>query len=211
MGQGAERIMMTLCAGDDVAIASGSLQSTLDRKTVIGNWTWDLEEALLRADPLVALMFGVDPVEAASGAPVSLFIAGIHPDDRARLDDIVQWACRHGTAYVAEYRVRSADGTERWVLARGNFEFDAEGVPVLCHGIIVDISAIRDDAEEVPVGSSRAPRDPLERAAEHCIAARLEFDELPDSNLRQLIAPVLVEIGRRLARRLDLRHVLDRH
>lgn len=211
MGQGAERIMRPFLAGDDVAAASGTLQSTLDRRTVIGNWTWDLEEALLQADPLVALMFGVDPVQAASGAPVSLFVAGIHPDDRIRLDDIVQWACRHGTAYVAEYRVRSADGTERWVLARGNFELDGESVPVLCHGIIVDITAIRDDPDEAPAATLHAPRDPLDRAAEHCIAARREFDELPDSHLRQLRAPVLAELGRRLARRLDPRHLLEGH
>lgn len=211
MSRGAERIMMPYLAHDDLALANGSLQSTLDRRTVIGSWTWDLEEARLQADPLVALMFGVDPVLAASGAPVSSFVSGIHPDDRDRLDDIVQWACRHGAAYIAEYRVRSADGTERWVLARGNFEFDAKGMAMLCHGIIVDVTAIRDDGEEAPVNPLIAARDPLERAAEHCIAAWREVDDLPDRGLRRLIAPVLAELGRRLARRLDLRHVVERH
>lgn len=43
----------------------------------------------------------------------------IHPDDRARYDDVRTAAERAGEPFELEYRLRRADGRHRWVLDRG--------------------------------------------------------------------------------------------
>ncbi len=49
----------------------------------LGWWDWDIPADRLYAGEHFARMYGVDPAEAAEGAPLAAFVDGIHPDDRA--------------------------------------------------------------------------------------------------------------------------------
>ena len=92
----------------------------------------------------------------------------------------------------------SADGVVRCVLARGRFELDASGRP--SRGIIIDIRPSRM-SDHAYVRSERAvPGSPLERAAEHCIAAHRAMKDLEDPKLNLLSAMLLLEVGRKLAK-----------
>ena len=104
----------------------------------IGTFDWDVPGDRLYLDARFAQLFSVEPELAASGAPLSEFVASIHPDDRAAVSDKVQQACKTGE-YAAEYRVLQPDGSVRWVFARGRCHQDAAGNPTRFLGVIVDV------------------------------------------------------------------------
>ncbi|GAB2959244.1 hypothetical protein GCM10027048_28220 [Hymenobacter coalescens] len=85
-------------------------------------------------------------------APVdyNVFLAGLHPDDRAATDTVVQQALdpRGLGEYDIEYRTVAPDGQVRWVRATGRAYFDAARTQAVRFvGTITDISAAkrRDD------------------------------------------------------------------
>jgi light-regulated signal transduction histidine kinase (bacteriophytochrome) len=72
-----------------------------------------------------------------------VFLAGLHTDDRARVDGIIQNLLKQvsGDEYDTEYRtIGLQDGKERWVAARGRMFFDETGRAVRFVGTTLDIS-----------------------------------------------------------------------
>lgn len=110
-------------------------------------WRWNIGEDLVITDRNFAHLFGVDPEAAAAGLPIESFVNAIHPDDRPRITVAIQAAIATGEDYSAEYRIRNAEGEERWVIARGRVEYDTNGNPIAFPGAIADISD-RKYAEE---------------------------------------------------------------
>jgi hypothetical protein len=177
-----------------------ALQHALDAVEVAGTWDWDIVSDLVTADTFVALLFNVDPEEAAAGLPLSAFVAGIHPDDQEHVHTLILRSIEEDSPFVAEYRVRSADGVTRWVLDRGYTLRDDAGRPVRGRGIIVDITWSRTGRLTLPTGERAAHMPPLEQAAEHLLAARQALAQLPEPDLKARADALLMELGRRLAR-----------
>ncbi|WP_201220896.1 EAL domain-containing protein [Halochromatium roseum] len=84
-----------------------------------------------------------------AGEPPSYagFMARIHPEDRARVQLLVERSLQTRQDYAAEYRLRWDDGSEHWISALGRVYCDAEGEPTHLAGITQDISA-RKQAEQ---------------------------------------------------------------
>jgi hypothetical protein len=176
------------------------LQDAIDASDVIGRWDWDIPNDLLYADATVALLFSVDPTVAQAGVPLSLFLEGIHPDDRAETAAVIARSAKAGRSYVQEYRVRSADGAMRWVLARGLIELDETGTPRRGTGLLIDITQNRADAAVHPTRMLSPSEHPLEEAAEHCLAARYAIQKLSEPLLQNMTDMLLLELGRRLSK-----------
>ncbi|QGY02323.1 PAS domain-containing protein [Methylobacterium mesophilicum SR1.6/6] len=178
-----------------------TFQHALDALDVIGRWAWDAATDRVRSDAFVALLFNLLPEEAEDGVPLSSFVDGIHADDRDRVLALVRRSAQEGSTYLTEYRVNSIDGRTRWVLARGRFTSDADGRPLVGSGILVDISRMRmsegtfNEAESVPEEA------PLDRAADHAIAAQQSIAEMSDPALKVLADALLIALGRKLAQR----------
>ena len=130
---------------------------------VIATWTWDIPSDRVIADQTLARLFSVSPEDAAGG-PIASYMKAIHSEDRDRVSGIIEHAIRSGTRYEAEYRLLQPDGTSRWVVARGQPEYDAAGNPQRLSGVIVDITE-----------RHRAEAERLELAARSASQARL-FD-----------------------------------
>ena len=64
---------------------------------------------------------------AATLATLDAVFAAIHPDDRERVSDDLQAARISPRGYRSEFRIVLADGSERWLAGRGNFETGPEG------------------------------------------------------------------------------------
>jgi hypothetical protein len=147
----------------------------------------------------VALLFNVDPEEAAAGLPLSAYIEGIHPDDRELVHSLIRRCIDEDTPFVAEYRVRSADDVTRWVLDRGYIIRDAEDRPMRGRGIIVDITWSRTGKLTAATGEPAASLPPIEQAAEHLLAAQQALAQLQEPDLKARADALLMDVGRRLA------------
>jgi PAS domain S-box-containing protein len=105
----------------------------------VGAYDWDIVTDRVVADARFAEMYGVDPVMAARGEPISAFLEAIHPDDRPATRASIEAAMASRGEFEMEYRVTAA-GRERWLLATGQVYADATGTPTRFTGVAVDIT-----------------------------------------------------------------------
>ena len=76
------------------------------------------------------------------------FYRRVHPEDRALVGKAVADARQNREPFIAEFRVLRLDGTVRWITARGQFYYGANGEAVRMLGMAVDITE-RKQAEQV--------------------------------------------------------------
>jgi hypothetical protein len=175
----------------------------------VGTWEYAVPADRVRFDEVMAALFGLDAEDGKHGLPLQRFVEAVHPEDVGLFERKVARVLAHGGLYVLEYRTCPTPGALHWVLARGRFEADATGRIVSGRGICVDITENRCD--EGTAGRALflgAPGEaaPLDRAAEHAIAARKAIDEVADREgrtLRQAADALLWALGRCLARRVS--------
>lgn len=193
--------------GSGAAKASrDALQSIIEGSDIIGRWDWDIPNDRIYADAVVALLFDVDPAVAAAGAPLDVFLESVHPEDIDGTARQIAASAAAGCSYVQEYRVLSADGILRSVLARGLIERDAAGTPFRGSGLLIDMTETRRHATAPDGTPLRPAAHPIERAAEHCIALRSAVYEQPELLLRQMTDMLLLELGYALAK-MSERHL----
>ncbi len=84
---------------------------------------------------------------------------GIHPDDLPVVQAVWQEAMAHHRPYEVEARTRARadDGGERWLLARGIFDQDADGRAVSACGVLLDVTE-RHRAQEAARHAQEARR-----------------------------------------------------
>src|SRR4051812_17080884 len=177
-----------------------AFQVALDALDVIGRWEWDAATDRASSDAFVALLFNLDPKEAEIGVPLAAYQAAMHADDRDRVRTLIERSVQDGSPYITEYRVISVDGRTRWVLARGRFTSDHLGRPVGGSGILVDITPMRMSEGTFDEVEAYSDGTPLERAADHAIAAQYAIMEMQDPELKLHADALLMSLGRKLAR-----------
>lgn len=92
----------------------------------LGWWQYDPASGLVEHDARYAEIYGLD---GTGPRPVDEVSALLHPDDAPRLWAAVQAAVdpAQPAAYAVEYRIHRADGTVRWLEARGIASFAGAG------------------------------------------------------------------------------------
>ncbi|MBC7368943.1 MAG: PAS domain S-box protein [Undibacterium sp.] len=93
---------------------------------------------------------------------VSQMLRLVHPDDLPRLREDVRRSARTLEPLQQEYRVRYADGTERWLLSNSVPSREADG-SVLWHGFVTDVTE-RKNTEAALRGSEERFRNAFEFA-----------------------------------------------
>jgi signal transduction histidine kinase len=112
----------------------------------LATWDWDLTSGEISSTDWERWRDGAPPEQHRSTYPE--FLAGLHPADRAGVDQVVNAVLGGGgDDYAAEYRVMQPDGTVRWKLALGRVERDGDRRAVRLHGVELDITD-RKEAEE---------------------------------------------------------------
>ena len=123
-----------------LAESQDQLELALAGSRSIGAWDWNLHTDQVFADESFARAYGVDPGAAKAGAPIADFFAGIHRDDLDRIKKQVDLAVQTGETYREEYRLVTAGGKVRWLLAEGRCHRGADGTPAHFRGIAFDIT-----------------------------------------------------------------------
>ncbi|MCX4216399.1 PAS domain-containing protein [Pseudomonas sp. MCal1] len=115
------------------------LQLALAATDAVGTWDWDIGEDRFIADAHFAQLHGVDPALAGQ-LPISEYLHGVHPEDRALIARSIKHCITHGTEYAEEYRLLQANGELRWVFARGRCYKDHHGRPMRFLGAALDLT-----------------------------------------------------------------------
>ncbi|PTR24303.1 MULTISPECIES: PAS domain-containing protein [unclassified Pseudomonas] len=115
------------------------LQLALAATDAVGTWDWDISEDRFIADANFAQLHGIDPA-MASQLPISEYLQGVHPQDRALIARSIKHCITHGTEYAEEYRLLQTDGQMRWVFARGRCYKDHHGRPMRFLGAALDLT-----------------------------------------------------------------------
>lgn len=111
----------------------------------LGVWDWDLQRNELFWDDRMYDLYGMRR-EDFTGA-YEAWLQGVHPDDRARCDEVSRLARNGDLEYDTEFRVVWPDGSVHWLEAHGQIVRDADGTPSRMTGVNFDISK-RKQAEE---------------------------------------------------------------
>ena len=149
---------------DEQAISEGEQRLRIAKDAAkLGIYQYDVATGTILWDARVRQLWGVGP-----DVPITLdtFFSGLHPEDRARTQVLLERALdpAGNGEYYAEYRVIShADGSERWVAATGHMFFE-NGRAVHMIGTGQDISerkraeaALRESEERFRNMADTAP------------------------------------------------------
>ncbi|MCU1752056.1 PAS domain-containing protein [Pseudomonas sp. 6D_7.1_Bac1] len=115
------------------------LQLALAATDAVGTWDWDINEDRFIADAHFAQLHSVDPA-LASQLPITEYLSGVHPEDRAMVTRSIKQCISHGGEYAEEYRLLQASGEVRWVFARGRCYKDHHGRPLRFLGAALDLT-----------------------------------------------------------------------
>lgn len=167
---------------DQRRTAEGELAASEDRLRLateaadIGTWDFDPNSGTLRWDARCKALFGLPPDAKVNYA--DSFLAGLHPDDRERVDGAVQAALQPDGPgnYDVEFRaVGITDRHERWLGARGKAVFE-QGRAVRFIGTLIDLSARKVAETELRT---------LNERLEERVAEEIERRSVAEDALRQ--------------------------
>jgi two-component system CheB/CheR fusion protein len=122
-------------------LATARLESTL-AAAEIGTWFWDIVKNDFTADRNLTALYGLD--ERALNGPPDLHYRHIHPDDLLAVQKSERDALNSGVFASTEFRVKLANGTEKWMARRGKVQMDEKGKAVFMSGLLIDITAQRE-------------------------------------------------------------------
>ena len=107
----------------------------------IGVWDYDIVNNILLWDVRMLALNGIERMDF--GDVYDAWLAGVHPDDRAREDAKIQMAIRGEKEYDTEFRVQWPDGSIRHIRALAAVQRDNSGKPERMIGTNWDITELR--------------------------------------------------------------------
>lgn len=122
-------------------LATARLESTL-AAAEIGTWLWDVVKNDFSADRNLTALYGLEE-RALNGSP-ELHYRHIHVEDLQAVKKSERDALRTGVFASTEFRVKLADGTEKWMARRGRVQLDEHGKAVFMSGLLIDITAQKE-------------------------------------------------------------------
>ncbi|WP_159013766.1 ATP-binding protein [Acidisoma sp. S159] len=115
----------------------------------LGNWRWDVAADHFDGSERCRAMLEMEQSRAAASVEGwQAALAAVHPDDRSALDEAVQRCLTESGNLSTEFRIRSKDGSQRWIRAIGRILDGGNERSRSLQGILDDIT-----------GSKRAETD----------------------------------------------------
>ena len=113
----------------------------------LGSYDWDPVSGFIHWSDEHFRLWGLTPGSVPPSYAV--FVAGLHPEDRNRVEDLLQKALRGECSYNCEHRVIWPDGSIRHIHGRGTVTFDSIKNPQRMFGTVIDITESKRAQEEL--------------------------------------------------------------
>ena len=138
-----------------------------------GLWTLDPDTGQIWATEELYDLLGLPHVNTFD---LERFLAVVHPDDRARVRQVIHDAMVSVNESSTEYRVVLGDGNVRWIAARGRPQGGDDGQPARLMGVSIDITKFKLLESEL-----KAVRDRLQAESDYLrkeVRVSGKFDEI---------------------------------
>ena len=129
----------------------------------IGTWSWDLASDVHTWSEEVYRIYGRDP--ALPPAVYPELMRYFTPESWSQLASAVEAAVANGTSFECDAEVVRPNGTQRWIIARGQTRRDADGHITGLFGTVQDITA-RKQAEAALAASAELARSIMDSVSE---------------------------------------------
>jgi PAS domain S-box-containing protein len=120
----------------------------------IGTFERDVRTGAVISTTELDLMYGLLP-GSFDKTPISFFENLLHPDDRAKVTELVACALKTGQPTKGEWRVIWPDGSVHWIAGRWQVLMDQNGEPSRMVGVNLDVTE-RKIAEQALLDVNRA-------------------------------------------------------
>ena len=148
-------------AETELGITYDRLRHAVEAGKCVG-WDWDVKTGRDRWFGDLQTMFGIQ--SDTHHGHIEEFRRRIYPEDQELAWKAVADARQNREPFIAEFRVVRLDGTVRWITARGQFYYGANGDAVRMLGMAVDITerklaeqVLREGEERFRVVANTAP------------------------------------------------------
>src|SRR5262249_1380819 len=113
----------------------------------IGTFEWNIQTGVNTWTRELEAMYGLPP--GGFGRTQTAFEILVHPDDRARVIELDNWALKTGQPATGEWRVVWADGSIHWIAGRWQVFMNESGEPFRMVGINIDITDRKQSEQEL--------------------------------------------------------------
>jgi PAS domain S-box-containing protein len=193
-------------AADDLRRESERLAEA-QALTHIGSWSWEFGRPDVTWSDELYRIFGHEPGSVA--VSYDLFLASVHPDDRALVGETIAAAVEGRHAFRVEHRIVLPDGRERLVEGRGHVVAEANGKQRMV-GTVQDVTSQRQVEtlrNDILSTVSHELRTPLTSVMGAAVTLQARADSLPASTSRALLDQLVqqaLRLERLLADLLDI-------
>jgi PAS domain S-box-containing protein len=104
----------------------------------LGTWDWHVQPDRCLKSKEARRMFGITDEVAM---PLRRTLQVVHHEDRPQVSAAIATALAHRGSLEVEFRATHADGSFRWLLAKGKTIVGADGQPERMIGVLVDVTA----------------------------------------------------------------------
>jgi PAS domain S-box-containing protein len=118
----------------------------------LGLWVWEVSKDEVWMTDQGRAFFGFGPETRLDYATL---LSRVYPDDRAMRDATLKRAIETQSEYAMEYRVLLADGTLRWIGARGRCIDVEDGKGIRLFGVSMDVTAQKEAQEALRESEAR--------------------------------------------------------
>jgi PAS domain S-box-containing protein len=136
-----------------------------------GVWEWDLQTNKNIWSEELWKVYGLEPHSCEPS--FDAWMQTVHPDDRAAVEQAAGEAARTGTELMAEWRVAAnQDGSEHWLMSRGQSLRNADGQVVRMVGTVLDITERKRAEQALLQAHAELEQRVMERTADLQVANR---------------------------------------
>ena len=129
----------------ELATAREGLEIALDAAD-LGSWDIDLVTGEGRRSGRLEGIFGLPA--SSPGWSVALFLAHVVPAERQAIAAAFEGAVTSGALDI-ECEIRTGDGSQRWITAKGRVRYDAAHTPIRMTGVVADVTDRREADEKL--------------------------------------------------------------